>query len=292
MKFFAYLSMSTLIGTTTVASSALRGSDGEASAPPRVFNEPHATMETSTGELTSSKWIEGGDDGEYGQFISPPLPEHGGRTLQNCDSTETPLSVTLFSDKHSNTDNFMTVSIRQNGSWRELGSKEGAYTGDYTMCLAPGFYRFVAYDSYNDGIANGGGYVVKLDGRKIFSTPSDSWSRVVHKFDAPEISNNNNNEPADGTPFPTEVVPGPPVAKPTPKPSIGGQPGTGFPTYVIPSSNNAPPTKKPTPKPSSSSAGGATAPNPTQTVSDFPRQGKMTSRDKEWLEEHNKRRKK
>ena len=59
MKFFAYLSMSTLIGTTTAASSALRGSDGEALAPPRVFNEPHATMETSTGELTSSKWIEG-----------------------------------------------------------------------------------------------------------------------------------------------------------------------------------------------------------------------------------------
>lgn len=286
--------MSTLIGTTAAASSALRGSDGEALAPPRVFNEPHAIMDTSTGELTSSKWMEGGEDGEYGQFISPPLPEHSSRTLQNCDGTETPLSVTLFSDKHSNTDNLMTVSIRQDGSWRELGRKEGSYTGDYTMCLSPGFYKFVAYDSYNDGITNGGGYVVKLDGKEIFSTPTDSWSRVVHKFDAPEISNNNNNEPVEGTPFPTEVVPGPPVAKPTPKPSIGGgQPGTGFPTYVVESSNSAPsPTKKPTPKPSSSSGGGdATAPNPTPTESG-PMQGNMSSRDEEWLKEHNKRRKK
>lgn len=292
MKFFAYLSMSTLIGTTTAASSALRGSDGEALAPPRVFNEPHATMETSTGELTSSKWIEGGEDGEGGFIISSSPPEHGGRTPQNCDSTETPLSVTLFPDKHSNTDNLMTVSIMQNGSWRELASKEGSYTGDFTMCLAPGFYKFVAYDAYNDGIANGGGYVVKLDGRQIFSTPSDSWSRVVHKFDAPEISNNNYNEPAEGTPFPTEIVPGPPVAKPTPKPSTGGQPGTGFPTYVVESSNSAPsPTNKPTPKPSSSSGGDATAPNPTPTGSE-PMQGNMSSRDKEWLEEHNKRRKK
>ena len=290
MKFFAYLSISTLIGTTTAASSALRGSDGEALAPPRVFNEPHATMETSTGELTSSKWIEGGEDGEYGQFISSSFPEHGGRTLQNCDSTETPLSVTLFSDTHSNTDNLMTVSIRQDGSWVELGSKEGSYTGDYTMCLAPGFYKFVAYDSYADGITNGG-YVVKLDGKEIFSTPTDSWSRVVHKFDAPEISNNNNNEPAEGTPFPTEVVPGPPAAAPTP--SIGGQPGTGFPTYVVDSSNSAPsPTKKPTPKPSSSSGGdNATAPNPTPTESE-PMQGNMSSRDEEWLKEHSKRRKK
>ena len=255
------------------------------------LNEPHATMETSTGELTSSKWIEGGEDGEGG-FISSSLPEHGGRTLQNCDSTETPLSVTLFADKHSDTDNFMTVSIRQDGSWRELGRKEGSYTGDYTMCLTPGFYKFVAYDSYNDGITNGGGYVVKLDGKEIFSTPTDSWSRVVHKFDAPEISNNDYTEPAEGTPFPTEVVPGPPVAKPTPKPSTGGQPGTGFPTYVVESSNSAPsPTNKPTPKPSSSSGGDATAPNPTPTGSE-PMQGNMSSRDKEWLEEHNKRRKK
>jgi hypothetical protein len=297
MKFTtAYLSLSTLIGTT-VSAATLRGSDeNESILPPRVFDEQQGVMESSSSVSSIS---------------------HGGgsskRTLQ-CASNQL-LRITLSPDAHSNDDNEFIVSIQErDGNWRFLDEKRGTIDGEFTLCLSPGHHKFEAIDSYSDGILNGGSYQVSLGGSIIFRTPSGEWHRTVHKFDVEGSTNTNEStstaggerveeEPEfllmmrqGGTNIPTSVAvgntapnPAPPTRKPTKQPTPQPQPQ--------PTPNNPPPSPPSEPEgdeelvnnqdQQNTNTDPAPAPAPASgTVST----GTMTAREREWLDEHNKRR--
>jgi hypothetical protein len=289
MKFFGYISISTLIGT--VASSTLRGADREEDiATPRFFNEQYDSIVRSTAaELSSALWIH--KEEEYGQQSgSVKSPSHGGRSLQNCDNTQTLLSVTLLPDAYSQMDNKFTVSVRENDSWRRISEKVGTFEGDFTVCISSDYYKFEALDSHADGI-RGGGYVVSLGGNKIFHTPDGDWSRVVHKFNVLGSSTSSStNESSDmlkmlrtgATDFPTSSAvapPAPPAQQPTPATLPPPSP-----TAPIP-----PPPTPPSPPPPSPPPPTAPASVSTMTAVSV---GTMTDRDLSWLNEHNIRRQK
>mmetsp|Transcript_24941 Transcript_24941/g.49838 ORF Transcript_24941/g.49838 Transcript_24941/m.49838 type:complete len:422 (-) Transcript_24941:122-1387(-) len=281
MKYSTYLSLSSLIVVSTVSSASstqLRGSEEDISAPPRIFEEqsPHHIIIESPQSLSSSTHQEQ-------------------RALQNCNSNQQSLRITLNPDEHTNTDNEFTISFRQNdGTWQPLGYRSGELRdGAFTMCLSSGRYRFEAIDSYSDGVL-GGGYAVKLNGSTIFSTPGGQWSRMVHKFNV------------DGAESATATVEE--EEEPEVQLMMASQ-GTGFPTSVVdiytppnPAPVTPKPTKKPTPKPTN---GTSNPPPPapanivavvtypdTATTNSAVSTGTMTKREHQWLDEHNTRREK
>lgn len=282
MKYSTYLSLSSLIVVSTASSTSstqLRGSEEDITAPPRIFEEqsPHHTnIIESTQSLLSTHQEQ--------------------RALQNCNSNQQSLRITLNPDEHTNTDNEFTISIRQNDdTWQPLDYRSGELRdGAFTMCLSSGRYKFEAIDSYSDGML-GGGYAVKLDGSTIFSTPGGQWSRMVHKFNVDDGAESSTAIEEEEEEQEVQLM-------------MASQ-GTGFPTSVVdiftapkPAPVAPKPTKKPTPKPTN---GTSNPPPPapaniiavvtypdTATSATTVSTGTMTKREHQWLDEHNTRREK
>ncbi len=316
MKHLAHLSLSTLlVSATSTATTHLRGDSShdeqDISAPPRLFEEHSLDQiiepQSSLGLASATH----DDDDQDRRDL---------QTINNCNSNEHSLSISLTSDKHSNTDNKFTISTKEdetttttnnnnNNRWNSLHATSGELNEPITMCISPNHrYRFEALDSYSDGIVDGY-YEVRLDGVKIFRTPGGRWSRSVHKFnvgeevedgivagdksdveaDAEEIEEKTEEELEEelegfelkmGTGFPTSVA----VMTTPPNPA----PATPKPTKKPPSSGDSAPTAaKPTPRPAPPAAKPEPAPVTTSaTVS----MGVMTEREHQWLDEHNVRR--
>ena len=335
MKYTAaYLSLATLfavVGTTTSSTSTqLRGTQEEeisTLAPPRVFFAEHSSLlhndDTTTIVLPQQPSL---SSSAAHQQHSRVLQSRALQTNNNCNTNEQSLQIILSPDKHTDTDNSFTISIRQNGRWVELHSHSGTLpSSSFNMCLvSSGRYRFEAIDSYSDGILNGGKYEVVLDGVKIFTTPSGDWSRNVHKFDV-ELTNNNADvadterveelpeedviveeeeevemqllmadEELMSTSIPTSVMvmTKKPTKKPTPQPTSnsGGNSGGSGGASSTTSPPSSKPTPKPTPKPTQkpTPAAESSPSGSSQTVST----GVMTEREHQWLDEHNIRREK
>mmetsp|Transcript_32904 Transcript_32904/g.49585 ORF Transcript_32904/g.49585 Transcript_32904/m.49585 type:complete len:425 (-) Transcript_32904:2143-3417(-) len=284
MKYSTYLSLSSLIIVSTASSTSttqLRGSEEDITAPPRIFEEQ--SLHNNNIESPQS-------------LISTHQEQ---RALQNCNSNQQSLRITLNPDEHTNTDNEFTISIRQNdGTWQPLGYRSGELRdGAFTMCLSSGRYKFEAIDSYSDGVL-GGGYEVKVDGSTIFSTPRGQWSRMVHKF-------NVDDGVASATAVEEEEEEEPELQL-----MMASQQGTGFPTSVVdiftapkPAPVAPKPTKKPTPKPTSGTSNPpppapanivavVTYPNTATSAATTVSTGTMTEREHQWLDEHNTRRQK
>ena len=327
MKYTAayHLSLATLlavVGTATSSSSTqLRGTQEEdisTLAPPRVFSaEEHSSLLDDTIVLPQQPSLS--SSAAHQQSRARAL-----QTNSNCNTNEQSLQIILAPDKHTDTDNSFTISIRQNGRWVDLHSHSGTLPSPFNMCLvSSGRYRFEAIDSYSDGILNGGKYEVVLEGVTIFTTSSGDWSRNVHKFDI-ELNDNGSSNTYDGadterveeipeeengiveeeevvemqllmadeelmsTSIPTSVMvmTKKPTKKPTPQPtSSSGGGGSG-----APSTTTSPPSSKPTPKPTQkpTPAAESSPSGSSQTVST----GVMTERELQWLDEHNIRREK
>ncbi|KAG7357803.1 peptidase S8 S53 subtilisin kexin sedolisin family protein [Nitzschia inconspicua] len=174
---------------------------------------------------------------------SPNLLVQVPSTLQTCPQSRTVI-LTLKTDPWSVLDNYYTI-IRDGASSPVMSAPLGYFVNrdqPYVEegCLPTGQYTFTIYDTFKDGLVQGGFFDLRVGGSVIFSSANipAAWTVATHRFTI------------GTTPAPTRAPTRAPTKAPTPAPTRAPTPApTRAPTPAPISASTPAPTRAPTPAP-------------------------------------------
>lgn len=115
-------------------------------------------------------------------------PERG--LSKVCNQNEIDFKLDLTTDDYGSQTRWILKKSRRNIIRRgPLKNTKYDSNSNYHehVCLLPGNYKLIIFDSGRDGLKSPGKYAAYIDGKKRFGSPASykSWKKRVHKFKIP-----------------------------------------------------------------------------------------------------------